>query len=158
MNSGDHMHGMGGPPPSNGTTMMHRRHMMMHMTFFWGKNAEILFDGWPGYDNLGMYILALVVVFLLALTVEGLSHCKFLRGTTAAPAVVGMVQTALYTVRIGLGYLVMLALMSFNVGVFLVAVLGHGIGFFFFGSGAFNKQTAAAAVSGKGSDLPPVNC
>ncbi|KAK7839181.1 copper transporter 6 [Quercus suber] len=54
----DDMPGMGGmspPPPSssmNGTTGMHRK-MIMHMTFFWGKNAEILFNGWPG-TNTGM--------------------------------------------------------------------------------------------------------
>ncbi|KAL9141017.1 hypothetical protein ABFS82_14G075100 [Erythranthe guttata] len=166
MNDGGHMHGMAAPPPlgggnnsSNGT-MMHRRHMMMHMTFFWGKNAEILFNGWPGYDHLGMYVLALAVVFFLALTVEWLSHCNILRPETAsnrrgAAAAIGVMQTVLYAVRIGLAYLVMLAVMSFNAGVFLVAIAGHGVGFFLFGSRAFNKQNHS---SGKTSDLPPMNC
>ncbi|KAL0460556.1 UNVERIFIED_CONTAM: Copper transporter 6 [Sesamum latifolium] len=108
-------HGMAPPPPpSNGTMTMHHRHMMMHMTFFWGKNAEILFDGWPGYDHLGMYVLALVVVFFLAFIVEWLSNCSILRGSSSSDsqrAAVGMLQTVLYAVRIGLAYLVMLAVM-----------------------------------------------
>ncbi|KAL7124840.1 hypothetical protein ABFS83_14G075700 [Erythranthe nasuta] len=167
MNDGGHMHGMAAAPPlgggnnsSNGT-MMHRRHMMMHMTFFWGKNAEILFNGWPGYDHLGMYVLALALVFFLALAVEWLSHCNIQRPETASnrrgsAAAVGVVQTVLYAVRVGLAYLVMLAVMSFNAGVFLVAIAGHGVGFFLFGSRAFNKQNYSS--SGKTSDLPPMNC
>nr|GMD87442.1 copper transporter 1-like [Ipomoea batatas]GME06603.1 copper transporter 1-like [Ipomoea batatas] len=55
------------------------RHMMMHMTFFWGKNTEVLFSWWPGYDQLGMYILSLVVVFLLAVLVEWLSNCNYIK-------------------------------------------------------------------------------
>lgn len=157
------MHGMAAAPPaggpsSNGTMMMHHRHMMMHMTFFWGKNAEILFDGWPGYDNLGMYVLALVVIFFLAVIIEWFSNCNILKENPSShrsAAAAGLLQTLMYAVRIGLAYLVMLAVMSFNAGVFLVAIAGHAIGFFFFGSRAFNRQTA---VSGKTSDLPPMNC
>ncbi|KAK4408591.1 Copper transporter 1 [Sesamum angolense] len=160
MNDGGHTHSMAPAPPSNATMMMHHRHMMMHMTFFWGKNAEILFDGWPGSDHLGMYVLALTVVFFLAFIVEWLSNCSILRGSSSpsqrsAAAAVGMLQTLLYAVRIGLAYLVMLAVMSFNAGVFLVAIAGHSIGFFLFGSRAFNKQ---AIAPGKTSDLPPMNC
>ncbi|KAL8516255.1 hypothetical protein ACS0TY_014786 [Phlomoides rotata] len=157
--NGGHMHGMGmgaAPPPSNGTMPMHHHHMMMHMTFFWGKNAEILFDGWPGVNNLGMYVLALIVIFLFALIIEWLSNCHVLKEKLSSSAVAeGLMQTAMYALRIGLAYLVMLAVMSFNAGVFLVAVAGHTVGFFFFGSRAFKKPAVAA---GKTSDLPPMNC
>ncbi|XP_073057603.1 copper transporter 6-like [Primulina eburnea] len=149
------MQGM--PAPSNSTMpMMGHRHMMMHMTFFWGRNAEILFDGWPGYDRLGMYILALAVVFLLAIFVEWLSHCNIIRESSRHSAVAGMLQTLVYCVRIGLAYLVMLAVMSFNGGVFIVAIAGHALGFFFFGSMAFKKPVTAS--SGKATDLPPMSC
>ncbi|MCE5167478.1 Copper transporter 6, partial [Datura stramonium] len=106
--------------------MMNHHHMMMHMTFFWGKNAEILFSGWPGYDNLGMYILALVVVFFIAIFIEFLSHSNYINGNHV---VAGLLQTTLYGLRTGLGYVVMLAVMSFNGGVFLVAIVGHSLGF-----------------------------
>ncbi|CAK9147420.1 unnamed protein product [Ilex paraguariensis] len=164
MNGGGQMPGMGGMSPpsspmmnngSGGGMMMHRRHMMMHMTFFWGKNAEILFSGWPGSDNLGMYVLALVFIFVLALIVEWLSHCKLIKeGSNHVAA--GLVQTLMYGLRIGLAYMVMLAVMSFNAGVFLAAVAGHTLGFLVFGSRVFNKKSSSTFR--KTSDLPPMSC
>ncbi|KAK4351576.1 hypothetical protein RND71_030889 [Anisodus tanguticus] len=115
--------------------MMNHRHMMMHMTFFWGKNTEILFSGWPGYDNLGMYILALVVIFFMAFFIEFLSHSTYISESNNANHVTtGLLQTTLYGLRSGLAYIVMLAVMSFNGGVFLIAIVGHSLGFLVFGS------------------------
>ena len=159
MDHGD-MPGMGGmsPPPSssssmNGTAGMHGMHhkVMMHMTFFWGKNAEILFNGWPG-TNTGMYVLALVIVFVLSFLIEWLSHCRVTKPGSSNVAT-GLLQTFLHALRVGLAYIVMLAVMSFNVGVLLVAVAGHTLGFFFFASKIFNKPAAVT-----GSDLPPMSC
>lgn len=172
-------HDMGGmgmaPPPSsagqmaNGsstggggggmTNMNHPHRMMMHMTFFWSKNAEILFSGWPGYDNLGMYVLALFVVFSLAVLVEWFSHSNVI-GKNTGSSLGGMIQTVMYGVRIGLAYLVMLAVMSFNAGVFIVAVAGHMLGFFLFGSRAFRKLSSPSSSPDywKTSDLPPMSC
>ena len=39
-------------------------------------------------------------------------------------------QTCIYALRMGLVYLVMLSVMSYNLGVFIVAVAGHAAGFF----------------------------
>ncbi|KAK4717738.1 hypothetical protein R3W88_016076 [Solanum pinnatisectum] len=115
--------------------MMKNHHHMMHMTFFWGKNTEILFSGWPGYDNLGMYILTLVVVFFMAIFVEFLSHSNYINKSNVDDHMTcGLLQTTLYGLRTGLAYIVMLAVMSFNVGVFLVAIVGHSLGFMVFGS------------------------
>ncbi|KAF8010776.1 hypothetical protein BT93_J1424 [Corymbia citriodora subsp. variegata] len=103
----------------------------MHMTFFWGTNSEILFSGWPGAQS-GLYALALLFVFALCVLVEWLSHC---RGhlLPAKPGVAAkVVRSLLHALRMGLAYLAMLALMSFNGGVFLAAVAGHALGFMVF--------------------------
>ncbi|KAL7083651.1 hypothetical protein ACP275_14G176400 [Erythranthe tilingii] len=81
---------------------------------------------------------------------------KFTAAASGRSAAVGLIQAILYAVRIGLAYLVMLAVMSFNGGVFLAAVGGYGVGFFFFGSRAFDKRTFVPSV--KNTDLPPMNC
>ncbi|KAL3365213.1 hypothetical protein AABB24_010393 [Solanum stoloniferum] len=168
MNNDGHMHGMAmGPPPLSSSTIMNNatgggggmmmknhHHMMMHMTFFWGKTTEILFSGWPGYDNLGMYILALVVVFFMAVFVEFLSQSNYINKSNVDDHVTfGLLQTILYGLRIGLAYVVMLAVMSFNGGVFLVAIVGHSLGFMVFGSRVFKKSS-----SEKNLDLPPMSC
>ncbi|XP_059660812.1 copper transporter 1-like [Cornus florida] len=148
-----HMHGPS-PPTSNGTaaTTMQKHHSLMHMTFFWGTDSLILFSGWPG-TRPGMYALALVFVFVLSVLVEWLSHCNLLRdGSKDVGA--GLVQTLMHTIRVGLANLLMLALMSFNVGVFIVVLAGHMLGFLFFRSRVFKKSSH----SGKTTDLPPMSC
>lgn len=149
-----HMHGMTPPPDSSTASpeMMHHK-MMMHMTFFWGTNAEILFHRWPG-ERSGMYALALIFIFVLAFLVEWLTHCRLIKEDSSRAAA-GLIRTLMHTVRVGLAYLVMLAVMSFNVGVLLVAIGGHCLGFFLFGSKFFKRSEA---VSGKSSDLPPLSC
>ncbi|KAL5973501.1 hypothetical protein ACLOJK_030152 [Asimina triloba] len=117
------------PHGGKGTMMM-----VMHMTFFWGKAVEVLFSGWPG-EALAMYLLALFFVFALAVTVEGLSASRLLKPGPSNWAA----RTGLHALRVGLAYLLMLAVMSFNGGVFLVAVAGHALGFLIFGSGAFKR-------------------
>ena len=74
-----HMHGMA-PPMDSSTAWPEMTHgtMMLHMTFFWGANAEILFNRWPG-ERGGMYALALIFVFVLAFIVEWLSHSRLIK-------------------------------------------------------------------------------
>ncbi|KAK6126116.1 hypothetical protein DH2020_040230 [Rehmannia glutinosa] len=102
----------------------------MHMSFFWGKDVIILFPGWPGTGRLGMYILSLATVFLLAVAAEILSAAPKLKPRSLSPAVGALAQAAVYAFRMGLAYLVMLSVMSYNIGVFVAAVVGHGGGRF----------------------------
>lgn len=158
MHDDDQMQGMAGmsPPDMNNTGyMMHMDDMVMHMTFFWGKNADILFTNWPGINSGGMYALALIFVFVLAFFVELISHSKFIKNGSNH-VVAGLVQTLMHAIRVGLAYLVMLAVMSFNGGVFIVAVGGHSLGFLMFGSRVFRKATQEPEE--KVSDLPPAVC
>ncbi|CAL5192187.1 unnamed protein product [Lathyrus oleraceus] len=112
-------------PPSNGTTTMM---MNMQMSFYWGRKATVLFSGWPN-NNLGMYILAILFVFFLAMAAEVLSNQPPIkRGTN--PLIGGLIQSSVHFFRIVFIYLLMLAVMSFNVGIFIAAVLGHTLGFF----------------------------
>uniref|UniRef100_A0A6N2L1J3 Copper transport protein n=1 Tax=Salix viminalis TaxID=40686 RepID=A0A6N2L1J3_SALVM len=99
-----------------------------------------------------MYFVALLFVFVLSILVEWLSHCRLIKpGSNHVAA--GLVQTLLHALRVGLAYMVMLAIMSFNGGVFLVAVAGHALGFLFFGSRVFKRTQNPA----KTSDLPPAS-
>ncbi|KAM7258661.1 hypothetical protein ACFE04_014402 [Oxalis oulophora] len=142
---------------TNNATMMPRKKMMMHMTFYWGTNSLILFTGWPG-ESKGMYALALLMVFVFAFFIEFMLHTRFLK-KESNNVVAGLIQTCMHILRVGLAYLVMLAVMSFNGGVFIAAVAGHTLGFLFFGSRIFKKTPlGGVGVTHKNSDLPPMSC
>lgn len=101
----------------------------MHMSFYWGKDAIILFSGWPN-GSLGMYMLAFFCVFLLAAAIEIFSVSPTAKIGTHNPIAGALIQTCVYAVRMGFAYMVMLAVMSFNLGIFIAAVAGHTVGFF----------------------------
>ncbi|KAI3443063.1 Copper transporter [Psidium guajava] len=128
---------------SSGYHGMNRK-MMMHTSFYLGKDAIILFSGWPE-QRLGMYVLALFFVFLMALAVEVLSISPDVK-TGTNPIVGGAMQAAIYGLKMALAYMVMLSIMSFNVGVFIVAVIGHAFGSFLVKSRALATANKAAAA------------
>ncbi|KAI3750316.1 hypothetical protein L2E82_20950 [Cichorium intybus] len=113
------------PMPAN-ATMNHMS--MMHMTFFWGKDVVMLFNAWPN-GKLGMYILALAFVFVLAVAIEFFSVFPTIK-TGASPIVGGLTQASVYGLRMALAYIVMLSVMSYNLGIFIFVVVGHAAGFF----------------------------
>ncbi|KAK4727478.1 hypothetical protein R3W88_032395 [Solanum pinnatisectum] len=100
-----------------------------------------------------MYILALVVIFFTTVFVEFLSHSNYVDKSNVDQVTSGLLQTTLYGLRIGLAYVVILVVLSFNGGVFLVGIVGHSLGFLFFGSRIFKNPS-----SGKNLDLPPMSC
>ncbi|KAJ4788461.1 hypothetical protein LUZ62_039707 [Rhynchospora pubera] len=146
----DHNMDMSPPPP-----MAPMKKHYTSMTFFWGRKAEVLFTDWPG-DRRGMYALALIVVFLLGVVTEMISSHRVDRLTHKK----GLAQTAVHTLRVGLMYLLMLAVMSFNGGIFIAACVGHAVGFLLFRSKIFGKQEEERVSDGgaKYCDLPPTCC
>lgn len=132
------------PAPYNSTvaTSLGRRRIPIHTTFYWGHKVDILFRCWPG-DSAAMYAVALLLVFFMAVLVEWLSFTNIvkLKSGGSNDVVGGLLKTGLYGVRSGLSYLVMLAVMSFNGGVFVVAISGHVIGFLIFGTRALRKKS-----------------
>ncbi|OMO90549.1 Ctr copper transporter [Corchorus olitorius] len=128
---------------------------MGQMTLFWGKNTADIFPGWEG-GSLWSYLFGLIWVFLLSLMVERLSHTRFIKpGTHHVTA--GLLQTSMYAIRVALAYLVMLAVMSFNVGVILASVAGYAVGFLVYGSRVFRNNSQLVAYE-EPSDIPPLNC
>ncbi|OWM68772.1 copper transporter 1-like [Punica granatum] len=125
------------------------------MAFSWAKtNTEIFFPNWPGHSLLS-YVLALLLVFLLSVFVEWLSHVRLIKSNTDS-VMAGILQTSMYALRVAVAYLVMLAIMSFDGGVFLSAVGGYTFGFLVFGSQMFRKWRVGDYQ--EPSDLPPLNC
>ena len=129
------------PQPMNDIHDQNPHRVVMHSTFFWGKNAEILFSGWPG-TRTGMYVLSLVFIFVVSVLVEMLSYSQLIKSSGNNNNLLGgAAETIIHGVRVGLAYMVMLALMSFNVGIFIAAVAGHCLGFFFFRSRVFRNKS-----------------
>ncbi|KAI4302695.1 hypothetical protein MLD38_038414 [Melastoma candidum] len=119
---------------------------MMQMSFYWGKEATVLFCSWPGED-LGMYVLCLLFIFFLA-AIQEILHLTMNGKLVAARTVWESAgQAVAHGLRMVMAYLVMLAVMSFNGGVFIAAVIGHAFGFFIV------KARAAAA----GNRIPANN-
>ncbi|KAJ3677117.1 hypothetical protein LUZ60_002841 [Juncus effusus] len=129
---------------------------MMHMTFYWGKSVTILFDSWKT-DSWLSYALSLLFLFIASafyqyleahrIRVKLLANSKqvqsppsigtpllgmtVVRGWTLARFLVAV----MFAVNSAIGYLLMLAVMSFNGGVFCAIVAGLGAGYLVFRSG-----------------------
>ncbi|XP_051130304.1 copper transporter 4-like [Andrographis paniculata] len=124
------------PPPAAPPPAPHAHHQP-HF-FYWGKEAQFLFSGWPD-NHTGMYALAIILVFFVAIVVEFLSNLDLVKPGSHRTAAV-FFQAGFHAVRAGLRYMVILAVMSYNGGVFIAAALGHAVGYVIFGSGLSRKE------------------
>lgn len=144
---------------------------MMHMTFYWGKNVTILFDFWK-VKTWTWYAISLLIVFLFSALHEWLagqrsaliakpeakSSSAVEDGDHRTPLIthtLGAAQKSvgkkaldsfLFGVNVGLGYLLMLAAMSFNGGVFVAIVAGLAVGHFLFRSNSPGGDSACGAM------------
>lgn len=133
---------------------------MMHMTLYWGTQVTLLFSSWKT-DSWLSYALTLLACFLFSVFYQNMEErrlrFKTLASTTAAPPSSPSAATPLlfkfglgrtrwgnpsriaeamlFGVNSAIGYLLMLAIMSFNGGVFVAIVLGLSVGYYLFRSG-----------------------
>lgn len=125
---------------------------MMHMTFYWGKTVTILVDSWRT-DSWISYLISLVALLLasafyqyledrrvrfklLSKTNPSSFEIPLLSGAGGGKSTARVSAAVLFGVNSAIGYLLMLAVMSFNGGVFLAVVIGLTLGYYAFRSGA----------------------
>lgn len=127
----------------------------MHMTLYWGKKVTLLISSWKT-NSWTSYLLALLACFLFSafyqfmedrrLRFKALASSSSInpsslpvgtpllfqvnRGRRLSPARVA--TAVLFGVNSAIGYLLMLAVMSFNGGVLVAIVMGLSVGFFLF--------------------------
>lgn len=132
---------------------------MMHMTFYWSRNVTLLFDSWKT-DSWFTYSLTLLVCLIFSVFYQYLEDRRIrikLLASSAAGSVNGSVDTStplvnkkliskrwsvgrltgsvLFGINSAIGYFLMLAIMSFNGGVFVAIVVGLAVGYLLFRSG-----------------------
>lgn len=110
-----------GSMPNNSTAM--------HTGFYWGKDVTVLFEGWPENSS-GKYVLAFLFVLILGVIMEALSVLETAKVKTNSPKLGAFIQACVHTLGMAFAYFVVLAVMSYNVGIFIAALAGHGIGYF----------------------------
>ncbi|KAH7853112.1 hypothetical protein Vadar_033422 [Vaccinium darrowii] len=144
---------------------------MMHMTLYWGTDLTLLFDWWTT-SSWPTYSLSLLACFLFALLyqfLESLRRSPILTTTVVdrpsqpPPSSIAtpllskstgrtthslrrLAHAALFGVNAAIGYALMLAVMSFNGGVFLSVVLGIFVGYYLFRCGDLESQSNDSAV------------
>ncbi|KAM0952501.1 putative Ctr copper transporter [Dioscorea sansibarensis] len=126
---------------------------MMHMTFYWGKTVTILFDSWRTDSWLG-YALSLLAVLIAAAFYQYMEDRRIrfkilarsksppsppsvqtpLLLSSSASAFARLAASVIFGVNSAIGYLLMLAVMSFNGGVFVAVIIGLAVGYFLFRS------------------------
>ncbi|XP_034205884.1 copper transporter 5.1 [Prunus dulcis] len=142
---------------------------MMHMTFYWSKDVTILIDSWrtTSWTSYSLTLIACLIVSAFYQYLEDLRvRLKTASSSAAKASSPAPIQTpllgakldgaggrfsaarlggaVLFGVNAAIGYLLMLAVMSFNGGVFVAIVVGLAIGYLAFRSG--DDDVAATVV------------
>ncbi|PKK16620.1 solute carrier family 31 (copper transporter), member 2 [Columba livia] len=125
------------------------------MTFYFSDTAVLLFDFWSVHTPAGM-ALSVLVILLLSVLYEAIKMGKAVllrRALLALPRSLSreslvepeetdtsppegrwfqyhVAQTLFHVMQVVLGYMVMLAVMSYNAWIFLGAIVGSTLGYF----------------------------
>ncbi|XP_039023930.1 copper transporter 5-like [Hibiscus syriacus] len=120
---------------------------MMRMTFYWGKDVTLLIDSWKTHSWVS-YLLTLLACSIFASFYQYMEDRRLRFRSLASPAVpllpsyrnsAKFATALLFGTNSAVGYLLMLAIMSFNGGVFLAIVLGLSVGYLLFRSADGDK-------------------
>ncbi len=123
--------------------------MYSQLYFYMGTKVKYIFTNLET-QNAGTYSLALVVTFLMCLAIEGLNFLRYHLQASAYSELNQLIDrkdnsvytlsckirffiSITYFVSIFLSYMLMLAVMTFNGGIFLVTDFGLTLGYFIFG-------------------------
>ncbi|OWM77326.1 hypothetical protein CDL15_Pgr028963 [Punica granatum] len=142
---------------------------MMHMTLYWSVEVTLLVDSWRT-DSWPSYLLTLLACAVASVFYQYMEDRRIrLRSMSAAAATprsnpsepspasplipklsrlrrvnpAKLASSVLFGVNSAIGYLLMLAIMSFNGGVFLSIVAGLTVGYWLF---RFSDEETSAAV------------
>lgn len=135
---------------------------MMHMTLYWSRYVTLLVDSWRT-DSWLSYALTLLACFICSAFYQYMEDRR-IRIRSAAPNPsepqsastplipklgrfrrvnsAKLASAALFGINSAVGYLLMLAIMSFNGGVFLAIVAGLTVGHYLFRSGDEDQISA----------------
>lgn len=156
-----HREGSSHPGHTSSATERTGMEMMMPMWFMWTVDTILWFHSWHPRTWLP-YLCTLAALATFAVVHEALasyrvswakSHSSAVAAAAGYVAVPGgrkaagmlqlrAVSSLLYTANITTGYLLMLAVMSFNIGFFIAVVLGMGLGHFIFFSKPWHLELA----------------
>ncbi|GLT85620.1 hypothetical protein SLE2022_038060 [Rubroshorea leprosula] len=138
---------------------------MMHMTFYWSREVTLLFSSWKT-DSWLSYALTLIACIAAPVFYQFVEHIRYRLRQVGKPtqldvpllpdqkeasagnrwSVAKIAGGVAFGLSSGLGYLLMLAVMSFNGGVFLAIILGLTIGYL-----AFRTEDDEETTGGVGS-------
>lgn len=101
------------------------------MYFQWSTEVELLFRGWKT-PTWYFYLLSCFGVMLLAIMLEGIRliihNVTHSRRSYAASLPRRLADMLLYGLYVFIGYMVMLVVMTYNIGIFIAVLLGYCIG------------------------------
>jgi copper transporter 1 len=109
----------------------------MDMYFRWSSSVQILFEPWQTF-SWSWYLLSCIGVLALTIVLEATRfgfhriHHQPQRRKGCQMILFKGKEVGVYAVYMTLSYVVMLVVMTFNVGLFVSVVLGHCIGMIFF--------------------------
>jgi solute carrier family 31 (copper transporter), member 1 len=123
--------------------------MYSQLYFYMGTKVKYIFKSLET-QSAGTYSLALVVTFLMAIAIEGLNFYRYHLQAGAYSQLNELIEkkdqsiytlsckirfiiSITYFLSIFLSYMLMLAVMTFNGGIFLVTIFGLTIGYMIFG-------------------------